>query len=79
MIENLFLSSKGMEMRKKEIETYCPESRTDWRNWLEKNHQSKQSVWLVYFKSSTKVANTLGLLSATFTAVLPGMLIDLII
>lgn len=31
------------------------ESRTDWRKWLEKNHQSKQSIWLVYFKSSTKV------------------------
>ncbi len=43
------------EISKKEIETYCPKSRTDWRKWLEKNHQSKQSVWLVYFKSSTKV------------------------
>ena len=38
-------------------ETYCPKSRTDWRKWLEKNHQSKQSVWLVYFKLSTKVAS----------------------
>ena len=45
------------EMRKKDIETYCPKSRTDWRKWLEKNHQSKQSVWLVYFKSSTKVTS----------------------
>lgn len=44
-------------MSKKEIETYCPKSRTDWRKWLEKNHQSKQSVWLIYFKSSTKVAS----------------------
>jgi uncharacterized protein YdeI (YjbR/CyaY-like superfamily) len=43
-----------IEMRKKEIETYCPKSKTDWRKWLEKNHQSKQSIWLVYFKSSTK-------------------------
>jgi len=44
-------------MRKKEIESYCPKSRTDWRKWLEKNHQPKQSVWLVYFKLSTKVAS----------------------
>ena len=44
-------------MAGKEIETYCPKSRTDWRKWLEKNHQSKQSVWLVYFKLSTKVAS----------------------
>lgn len=45
------------EIRKKEIETYCPKSRADWRKWLEKNHQSKQSIWLVYFKLSTKVAS----------------------
>ncbi len=44
-------------MPKKEIETYCPKGRTDWRKWLEKNHRSKQSVWLVYFKLSTKVAS----------------------
>ncbi|UII24368.1 YdeI/OmpD-associated family protein [Fulvivirga ligni] len=42
-------------MMTKDIETFCPKSRTDWRKWLEKNHQSKQSVWLVYFKTSTKV------------------------
>ena len=41
-------------MCKKEIEKYCPKSRADWRKWLEKNHQSKQSVWLVYYKASTK-------------------------
>lgn len=42
-------------MAKKELETYCPKSRTDWREWLEKNHQSKQSVWLVYYRLSTKI------------------------
>ncbi len=42
-------------MSKKEIATYCPKSQKDWRKWLEKNHQSKQSVWLVYFRVSTKV------------------------
>ncbi|UZR96307.1 YdeI/OmpD-associated family protein [Chondrinema litorale] len=41
----------------KDIETFYPQSQTDWRNWLEKNHQSKQSVWLVQFKSSTKIAS----------------------
>ena len=44
-------------MSKKEIDTFCPKSRTDWRQWLKENHRSKQSVWLVYFKSSTKVAS----------------------
>lgn len=42
-------------MSKKDIETYCPKNQTDWRNWLEKNHQLKKSVWLVYYKSSTTV------------------------
>lgn len=51
------LKSKRLLCVKSEIETYCPKSRADWRKWLEKNHQSKQSVWLVYFKSSTKVAS----------------------
>lgn len=37
-----------------EIETYCPKSQADWRQWLEENHQSKQSVWLIYF---TKKSN----------------------
>ena len=41
-------------MPSKEIETVCPESRTDWRKWLEKNHQPKQSVWLVFYKKKSK-------------------------
>jgi len=44
-------------MHKKETNTYCPKSRTEWRKWLEKNHQSEQSVWLVYYKSATKMAS----------------------
>ncbi|MFY0686255.1 MAG: YdeI/OmpD-associated family protein [Cyclobacteriaceae bacterium] len=39
----------------KDIATFCPQSQTDWRKWLEKNHQSQQSVWLVYFKVSTGI------------------------
>jgi uncharacterized protein YdeI (YjbR/CyaY-like superfamily) len=44
-------------MPKNEIETYYPKSQADWRKWLKQNHQSKQAVWLVYYKSSTKVAS----------------------
>jgi len=43
-------------MQKKDIETFCPKSRRDWRKWLEKNSQTKHSVWLIYFKSSTNVS-----------------------
>lgn len=42
-------------MPKMEIETCCPNSRADWRKWLKKNHQSKQSVWLVYFTKKSNV------------------------
>lgn len=44
-------------MQKKEVDTYCPRSRIEWRKWLEKNHLSEQSIWLVYYKSSTKMAS----------------------
>jgi len=38
----------------KEIETYYPQNRAAWRQWLEENHQSKSSIWLVYYtKKST--------------------------
>lgn len=42
-------------MSNKEIETYCPRSQTEWRQWLEKNHQSKQSVWLVYYTKKSNI------------------------
>lgn len=34
---------------------YCPKSRADWRKWLEDNHQVRQSIWLVYYRTSTNV------------------------
>jgi uncharacterized protein YdeI (YjbR/CyaY-like superfamily) len=43
-------------MQKKEIEAFCPTSRHEWRRWLKKNHNSKQSVWLVFYKKKTSVA-----------------------
>lgn len=36
--------------------TYCPASRQEWREWLEKNHHSQQSVWLVYYKKNANAA-----------------------
>jgi len=37
-----------------EIEIFYPTSQADWRKWLEKNHLSKQSVWLVFYSKSSK-------------------------
>lgn len=33
-----------------EIDTFCPANRQEWRSWLLENHQSRQSVWLIYYK-----------------------------
>ncbi|MNJ91556.1 hypothetical protein D3C87_92080 [compost metagenome] len=42
-------------MQNKEIETFCPASKEEWRQWLKENHSSNQSVWLVQYKqNSTK-------------------------
>lgn len=37
-----------------ETEVFYPTSPTAWRKWLEKNHLSKQSVWLVFYTKSSK-------------------------
>lgn len=36
-----------------ELETFYPKSRKDWRKWLIKNHLSKPSIWLIFYKAST--------------------------
>ncbi len=40
-------------MPNKELKTYCPASRQEWRQWLADNHRSEQSVWLVYYKKNS--------------------------
>lgn len=44
-------------MQKNDIDVFYPKSQTAWRKWLEKNHLSKQAVWLVFYtKSSGKTS-----------------------
>jgi uncharacterized protein YdeI (YjbR/CyaY-like superfamily) len=38
---------------KKEIETFYPKSRQEWRDWLQVNHDKKQSIWLIYYKKKS--------------------------
>jgi uncharacterized protein YdeI (YjbR/CyaY-like superfamily) len=40
-------------MNMQEMDTFCPANRQEWRMWLQENHRSRQSVWLVYFKSKS--------------------------
>lgn len=42
-------------MQKNEIEIFYPKSQTVWRKWLEKNHLSKQAVWLVFYKKKSEI------------------------
>ncbi|MBB1139700.1 YdeI family protein [Myroides sp. WP-1] len=39
----------------KEIETFYPQSRAAWRQWLEENHESKQFIWLVYYTKKSNI------------------------
>lgn len=43
-------------MQKNEIQTFCPKNQAEWREWLQKNHISEQSVWLVYYKKKSGMA-----------------------
>jgi uncharacterized protein YdeI (YjbR/CyaY-like superfamily) len=38
-------------------ETFCPKNREEWRNWLAEHHQTKQSIWLIYYKRKTALAS----------------------
>lgn len=42
-------------MSLKDTKTFCPKSQAEWREWLEKHHQSEQSIWVIYYKASTKI------------------------
>ncbi|ACE06207.1 hypothetical protein Aasi_0836 [Candidatus Amoebophilus asiaticus 5a2] len=37
-------------MSVKEIESFYPSNRQQWREWLQENHAKKQSIWLIHYK-----------------------------
>lgn len=39
----------------KGAESFYAKSRKEWRKWLEKNHKSKKSVWLIIYKKQSEV------------------------
>jgi uncharacterized protein YdeI (YjbR/CyaY-like superfamily) len=41
-------------VKKEAIETFCPTTTQKWRQWLQKNHVKKKSIWLIYFKKKSK-------------------------
>ncbi|MBW8687160.1 YdeI/OmpD-associated family protein [Chitinophaga rhizophila] len=43
-------------METKGIETFYPANREQWRQWLEKNHDTQQSVYLILYRKNTGIA-----------------------
>jgi uncharacterized protein YdeI (YjbR/CyaY-like superfamily) len=43
-----------MELFKNQ-KTYFAKSRKQWRKWLEKNHSAEKCVWLIFYKSESKI------------------------
>jgi len=40
-------------MQKTEAETFYPANQSEWRQWLEANHNSKEAVWVVMYKKGS--------------------------
>ncbi|PZO40011.1 MAG: hypothetical protein DCF19_12530 [Pseudanabaena frigida] len=36
-----------------EIKTFYPESREQWREWLARNHDRENCIWLIYYKKNS--------------------------
>lgn len=39
------------------IKTFHAKSRQDWRKWLEQNHHSETSVWLIIYKKESEISS----------------------
>jgi len=44
-------------MHHKVTEAVCPPNLNAWRQWLQENHTTNQSVWLIYYKINSKRAS----------------------
>ena len=40
----------------KELETFYPKNRQEWREWLKDNHKKEQSVWLISYKNKSNIS-----------------------
>jgi len=36
------------------MDTFQPNNRNEWREWLKTNHSNQREIWLIYFKKHTK-------------------------
>jgi len=42
-------------MMEKEVETFYPANRQQWRQWLQKHYNTKQSIWVVMYKKDSGI------------------------
>lgn len=42
-------------MGEKEIDTFYPQGKAEWRAWLQENHAEKQSIWIVCYKKEAGI------------------------
>lgn len=43
----------AIKQKKEAPETFYPKSRKHWRQWLEKNHNKKESIWVICYKKKS--------------------------
>jgi uncharacterized protein YdeI (YjbR/CyaY-like superfamily) len=46
---------KRKQVHKKDIETFYPTNREEWRLWLKNNHSSLTSVWVIFYKKNAQL------------------------
>lgn len=46
-------AKKSTNSSMKDVESYCPSDKQDWRKWLELNHKNKEAVWLIFYKKKS--------------------------
>ncbi|MDP3065815.1 MAG: hypothetical protein Q8N08_03670 [Methanobacteriaceae archaeon] len=37
-----------------QLECYYARNREEWRDWLEKNHQTSPGIWFIYYKKGSR-------------------------
>jgi len=48
------MGSRKLVMELKDgIKTFYAQSQLEWRNWLDKNHESEKSIWLIIYKKES--------------------------
>lgn len=40
-----------------DLEEFCPKDSNHWRDWLEENHEQKEAVWLIFYKTKSPKHN----------------------